>query len=473
MKLFYLTYKITLFTAMLAAISIIMIVYASFATKDISIALVYLFWLFSAFIIIRIAFPKKEQITSFKVFLFTFSVYLIYMILTDLVYVNNPFTDYFIAQDQRGFFLRVSEYSKSSRYIGPNFFDVYSTRVQQGTGFDFTSWLYGRLSYLLGGSNSLTYQKILVVWFSAMIVPFLYNTSKYYFDSHYSKIIAITFGLFSYNFVYSALFLRDMPIALFMAIGFYIINGNFNIKKLVVLILLSLITWTFRPSHGFFYLIFAMVYLMRPELTGNKFFLGTYRFIIIAFVISYFVVSNALNFSDSTINTALRYYEYSDSNIQEGGLGGSFYHSLPTFLKPVFRVITSQLNPFPFTSGIYTVHVNEPQGGQVQYLSFPYISAGIFWFVIIGLLFYGMLNKRIRDRVPSKLLFGFLIALLLLLTAASASHSVRRLLGVYPIMYLNAVYIINIIPSIKRKLIIDRILLVYFIPSLLLVLLRL
>src|SRR5690606_4543672 len=225
--------------------------------------------LFTTFLISL--FSEKQEINNIlSVFNISFCTYLNFMLITDLIYVTDPTETFFWAYDSLHFWERMTYFSQHKEYIGPHFFDFTQSAVKNGTGMDYMGWLFGRISYALGGDNPLVFHKLIIVWCAALINVFIYKSARHFFTSKTSLILTLTYAVFSYNFIYSAVLLRDIQVALIFTIGIYIILGKFRLLNLFILFLMAALAWIFRPAHGLFYLFFILVYIYNPYTIKSK-----------------------------------------------------------------------------------------------------------------------------------------------------------------------------------------------------------
>src|SRR5690554_2745191 len=101
----------------LLSISLLLIYLAG--NFDISIPFYLIFWIFIGNIIISNTFKKENRSTSKKIFYLSFFVYVIFMILTQVSYIDNPFTTYFHSPDSASFYKDVFSLSQNGKYDGP------------------------------------------------------------------------------------------------------------------------------------------------------------------------------------------------------------------------------------------------------------------------------------------------------------------------------------------------------------------
>src|SRR5699024_1065430 len=103
--------------------------------------------------------------------------------------------------------------------------------------------------------------KLQLVFLTSLIVVFLYNISCIYLDRSKAWIIAVTYGLFTHLFFYSAVFIRDIHISFVYIAGFYVLlSPGKDLRKLLLLGGLFLLASLFRLQHGIFFLTFIGVY---------------------------------------------------------------------------------------------------------------------------------------------------------------------------------------------------------------------
>ena len=418
---------------------------------DISIPFFIVVWLIFGNLIIYISFKKDNFSISRQIFYVTFFIYLGYMLLTKLFYIENPFLNWFYVSDPVSFYTRIFNFCKRDVYYGVGLLDFGNQAViDRGTALYYLGWVVGRISYFIGGINSPVIHNIVVVWCMSMINVFLYNTSRYFLDKQKSKDIALTYGIFSYSLIFSSVLLRDQHVALLIAIGFYIILGNFSIKKLIVLIALAVITFTFRPTHGIYYLLLLLYYLYVP--------LKRYKYSIIPFSVIVFILfityGIRTEFSENLIDRSQTYSEFHEHQAANAGGAAKLYGVLPSFLHPPTRIIQSQINPFMLlrVTKSYSGHDNTV---QYQYLSYAASIGDFLWFVIWVLILYGFHDKYLKKSIPKNLFLTFLLAMILLILAGFSSFDNRRLLGVYPIIYLTAMIILFNLTKVRRKRIVD------------------
>tara|TARA_R110001606_G_scaffold384411_1_gene547276 strand:+ start:8502 stop:9866 length:1365 start_codon:yes stop_codon:yes gene_type:complete len=418
---------------------------------DISIPFFVFFWLIIGNLIIYSSFSKENFINSQRIFYVTFFTYLGFMLLTKIFYIDNPFSDYFYVPDPISFYERIFIFSQSNVYTGANLLDFNNLNViNHGTGLYYLGWAIGRISYAIGGINSPVIHNIVVVWGMAMINVFLYNISRYFLDKQKSEVIAIAYGIFSYSLIFSSVLLRDQHVAFLIAIGFYIILGSFSVKKIILLLALAVITFIFRPTHGVYYLLLIVFYLYIP--------LKKYKALIVLFsVIVLFLFirfAKGSEFGENLVDRSQTYTEFHEEKATKAGGAAKLYGALPSFLHPPTRIFQSQINPFSLLR-VTVVKKKLTNTMQYQYLSYAVSIGDFLWFVIWVIILYGLRKKYLRKSIPNSLFFAFLLAMTLLVLGGFSSFDNRRLLGVYPIIYLTAMIILFNLTKVRRKIIVN------------------
>ena len=112
---------------------------------------------------------------------------------------------------------------------------------------------------------------------------------------------------------------------------------------------------------------------------------------------------------------------------------GSKINKLPVLAKLLIKPAASQIQPFPFYKAISMFKSN-------SILLFPTITAAIYWYytwisIIISSLLLLKAPQQIK-KVKIELVILFLISLLYILIVSTIAGDIRRLLPVYPIIFI-------------------------------------
>ncbi|MBC9798486.1 hypothetical protein, partial [Sinomicrobium weinanense] len=259
--------------------------------NNIAVFIVTGLWFLLGVLLIKISFPRVNRHESYRLWLLFFTIYYLYMIITNYVYVRDPNSDFFFHFDSLDFYTVTDSLIRQK--VNLEMFDWEFYRIKNYPGFAFLSWLLGRIANMMGEVNSIVLQKTQIVFTCAMTIIFLYNIGRLYLPHKRTWIIAVTFGLLTHIFAFSGTYTRDPHILLFFVIGFYIFMSEWKFRNLILLVLVGFLVAQFRMQHGLFFIAFISAYLfVRIKKFKNKiasFLLG------IVFIMG-FVASIVFNF---------------------------------------------------------------------------------------------------------------------------------------------------------------------------------
>ena len=271
----------------------------------------------------------------------------------------------------------------------------------------------------------------------------------------------LLFSVFSYFLLYSCFIVRDIVIAYLFVEALRIVLGKFNFKNLGVLLLLIILSIGIRLQSGLFMTLYFVLYIYNAaKQTKYKVLANTIFIVVLA--AAFIALSSSVIYEDSLTDLAEHQEETVERQQEIGGLFNMFF-KLPFGIRQIAIMFFSQIAPFPpygvlaeahnFTEATIGLHV---------------IICEIFWFLISYSLIICLFNKKTRFVLSNFdfFLLGVAAALLLLLTV---HPDIRRMIPVYPIIYLSYIKIAETLPRskmsrIKGGLIVSYIflLLVYF-----------
>lgn len=429
-------------------------VIAALVENSLAVLVFTFLWLFLGILIINISFPKINRNRSYKLYLLFFAIYYLFMLVTNYAYVSDPYQDFFYHIDSRNFYGDIDSILQYDS--GSEMYDRVLTVSRHWKGFGIISWFTGRVAYLIGEVNNIIIQKLQVVFLASMTVVFLYNMSRIHLGHIQSWAIAVSFGLLTHVFVFSGVLSRDLHITFLYTAGFYIVLSKWSVRNLIILILLCFLAWQFRMQHGIFFITFIGVYMfLHIRNYRNKM---ASVFLAAVFIISAlsFAVFNFESYRKSTLGEIEHYQEYHEEMRAEAtGLTANI-NRFPAAVRPVFNIIISQIYPYPVYRGLYVGPINE-----YQYLKFPLCIAEVYWILVWGVLFYGVFQKKMRKAIPLNVKYILMLAILLIIAAGSASYELRRVMCVYPAVYLSAALIYYQLDKRKRQIVVRRVGLFY------------
>ena len=124
------------------------------------------------------------------------------------------------------------------------------------------------------------------------------------------------------------------------------------------------------------------------------------------------------------------------ASVASAGSIGVLLNKLPFPLSYVAKVLFGQLQPFPLYMAI-----DKP----------AYAISGIFWPFIFIIMFYAVMKKNIRVLIDTKVKYLLIVAITILFLMSSEPMA-RRMMSVYPIIYITSLYLFFSVPrnEIKR-----------------------
>lgn len=315
----------------------------------------------------------------------------------------------------------------------------------------FSYWRYGDLpgyafyigsiayigEHFLDGNNLLLQFLGSVLWGSFLSIV-IYKIFLLFFDSKQAFKKVLYFSLLSVVFATSFVFLRDIIITFFYALIFYICLKKFSFSGLLKLIFIVFIVWQIRIEHGLFIIIFICYYIYK-RYKHNKIIL--YLIVLSALIVIVFLFRDYFLHSFSTIE---RY------GIRGEGMAlevddslGKILFKLPFPVKEIAIFITSQIRPFPPWSGFASSSTN-----FFAYIvnSLPMIYT-LYWFIVVFSMFKWILVDKRFKLLPVDIKYLMMICVLFLFIVTQGSSGLRRIMCVYPFIYL----VFSIIKAEKIK----------------------
>lgn len=367
---------------------------------------------------------QKEQRT---LWLSSFVLFFIYTLVSHS-YVGNPFTSYFISSDQITFYTQASTLSSLSyRQIVERCFTEFEYSDASGA-FALFAILF-KIGKALGETDILLFLKSHVVFLSSLIPVMIYKIIIA-FNSNIRNLHKpiLLFAIFSPIFILSAQLMRDIHICfLFTILAYVAIRPKFPLRILVMLIIIA-ITYTFRIENGMFATIFFAIPAYSLYKKGG--ILGKMMIVIIAITL---FVSIASAIFETMTNTLTGYTERNLEEASAGSLGAKL-DNLPFPLNSISKTAFAQLLPFPVW-----LRMTEP----VPYIWLMVVECftPLYWIPIILSTFVWW--WKYRKKWDYKILLFFYISILYLLVCTTGEINTRRLLAVYPLIFIAYIVVKN------------------------------
>ena len=366
-------------------------------------------------------------------------VTLIYTASAFIVSRNYLNGDYFLVPD-------ASQYTQWIKLLQPedDYFDMVMSNYLGLLDKDSLHEVFVRIICIFGnkylGGATVYYLTLTHTFFGILAILAIFRTLLYFFDNKDSYKYALVFAFCSQFFFYSNVIIRDIVIAFCFARGVEIIMGEFKFKKLIPLLLLCIIAMGVRLYSGLFMLSFVAIFFVK-KIEKTK-----WRFIIVpAFVIfaAALVVAGVFsNLYEQTLED-LQYYQEFDAAGASDGLSSRLL-ALPSGLKEIVMFFYSQFMPFPFYSFLEPVKNGTQLWESLICTVYPIWWYLVFYSFFILFFFY----SGYKQVTLEKKLFIILCFINILINTAQID--VRRMMPIYPFLYIMSLYMRKDVFNQKR-----------------------
>lgn len=381
-----------------------------------------------------------------------FIIYSWLLIVTQVYFIDNPDITYFNHIDAVESF-----YNKAVIQVGPtqwnNFIESTLLASFYGDYPLFALWInmWKMIGLDLGVSmaNMRLFLRLQDLLFASGVLTLigLYFKEIRYSNKKIDKYCTL-FGLFSYLFLTSVVFTRDLHIAFFYTfLGYYCLSPIKHKFIYLKFCLLSLVCFGLRPENGMFALVFPVFYTIRNTPPTIK--LIIYGFIVLGACLAMGIVERFYELQES--------YNERTELVAGGGLY-SLFNSLPFPLNVLFNLCYFLIMPYPLTMYLIDEHISWL---GLFSLGMPFINL----MIITSVGYY--VNSHIKDY---KILYFFILTLMYILMCCNVEPNVRRSFAVMPSLFMLFGYVKPYISQKKYKsmLIMDNIFIVILnIPAIL------
>lgn len=396
---------------------VVLFVTDSFATFGLSIMILLMLSLISFLL-------KGEKFRYiYTTMLCTYSIYMLFAILHYFQFIDNE----------------IDPNADELRYFVPFVDNIIDKNVA------FTDLLYESLSYnrgehysylfyiggvalfsekYLGGYNLM--QVILSSQFLACIYSiFIFKIISIYIKEDVAVKCTLFYMLCTPIVMYSVSVLRDLPIALSYLIGLIVILKNTKFKSgICILLILSSLIMSLRLEHGLFFVLLILIYIY-IKLNRFKILFG-----VIAIVCVVGFIAIIQNTFITLLDTVSTFNEYTKEHANSTGLAMKLI-SLPSPIKEVACSLFSQIFPIPPWAGFIDGVKSFPD----FIFSFFSMIKTVCWFYIIFFVVKNIFKYYDSIR-PYNWGYLMLVALLLIVACSSEYYESRRIMCMYPIIYL-------------------------------------
>jgi len=366
--------------------------------------------------------PGKQRKDGFSLFAIVFCLYISIAYIVSLSFSGHQF--FYVSDSMR----YIADYlGRTSFFFSTqDFYDCYFSFSDSNILFNaYLNEMAMIMNHHFGGMTVYS-MTLCITMFGVYSSIFMYRIFLRHFDSKKAFRYVLIFSLCSPFFLYSTVIIRDILICFLYIVAFDIIDRKFSVTGLILLIAVMLLAWGVRLYSGIFISAFIWYYIfLSVRRTAFKAF-GTVLTIFLGIVALSAVLGSALYVQ--TTEDLMGFEELS----MERSAGGvvSRLMSLPPGISNLAIVFFTMIRPLP-PLAVYE--------GVASFSNFTIASlsliSGFFWFVTFYMfVFMLVFNHQFKRMDFEKLLMLGICFLFLFVNAAHPDF--RRMLPVYPALYL-------------------------------------
>lgn len=270
--------------------------------------------------------------------------------------------------------------------------------------------------------------------FGILTIQTVYRILNQFLQSNKVFKYTLVYAFCSLVFLYSGIIVRDIVIAFGYALCVEIIIRPFKISGIIKLAIIMILCMGIRLYSGYFVSFFILYYVFFNVKSGvAKLFLYPIVFVALATVATSAFYDNI---KEQTFDEIDKYsqWQYDVASTTDGF--SSKLRSLPPVLSNVALSLYSQINPLPPYSTLRDRNITAAQAYMGSLLT---VSAIWWYFISFGLLYLLFLKGGFK-RIGKKNIILLAIAWLLIFVSCTMHVDIRRLMPVYPIIYMIFLY---------------------------------
>lgn len=366
--------------------------------------------------------PQKQRSRGMHLLAIVFSIYVSVAYIASLSFSKSEF--FYVSDSMR----YIESYIKSKTFIysQQDFYDCYFRFSDSNLLFNaYLNEMALIMNKYFGGMTVYGMTLCLTI-FGVLSSLILYKIFLRHFNETYAYNQVLIFSLCSQFFLYSTVIVRDVVICFLYLVAFDIIDRKFSLKGFLMLFVVMLLAWGVRLYSGVFLGAFIWYYLYTKMSNGSARFVGKFLAILFGVIIAVAIIGSSL--MEQTTEELEVYEELSQAR-SAGGIASRLM-KLPPGISHLCIVFYTMIRPLPPFSPF--VGVESFSNFSIATLSF---ISGFFWFVCFyTYTFLAIFNHQLKKLDSNKLL---LLGIVFLFLLANTSHpDVRRMLPVFPIIYL-------------------------------------
>ena len=304
-----------------------------------------------------------------------------------------------------------------------------------------------KISTVVGADLYLSLQGSIMI-FAALNSAVLYSIFREVaFTKQQARLYALLSSLLSVQFLMATYIVRDMPITLSMSLLILLFLKKFSVKNLITMMLLIGFISTIRLASGLFSLFFLIGKLYLTFSSHRR-----YRIPIIGLAVILAVgLASRIQSSRDYINYKYESYTNKEASADDGNSTVSQFNSLPHGPRELIKAAYNQVMPIPVWRRMIS---KETRVEALNISNFPELSATYFRYLVLIylVLFFYFGNMSLLGQQRQSYWILFIIAVFwMCVNSTSLGH--RRVMGVYPILYIAAALTRNTLtPNTKRKI---------------------
>lgn len=424
-------------TISLLIIALLVVSFISFIVESLPILYAGFFTLIVG-VLLSYCNNRSDIYYSKRLFYIVFIIYYICAFIISFVFDKSQF--FYMSDPMKDIDMVNSTPSFDSPTILGYLYLCYFELADNNALFNICLNLYSNMGRDLFGQIPVFYITQMITAFGVWSSVLIYKLIRYYFDSRQSFKYALSFCLLSCFFLYSSVIVRDIVICFFFLAGFNIALSEYKTWKLILLVLILFIIWGIRLYSGLFFSVIVFLYVYK-NIRRTK-----WKFVLIPLLIIGVIWGLAQSGAiiEQSSEELSNYQEFSEGRNVQGGLSNSF-NGLPVGIKQVVMLLFSQFLPFP----PYSVLLEASTVPQF-FLGTICAVNSVWWFfvfytMIVLLFFRGNITK-----LPFELLYSLGISIVFIILN-TAQIDIRRMMPVYPLLYLVYLYIRNGVSSLTIR----------------------
>lgn len=279
--------------------------------------------------------------------------------------------------------------------------------------------------------------------FGIISINILFKILSRKFDATKAKKYTLYFAFLSPFFTYSVVIMRDIIIACIYIYIIDLILKEFKYVNVLRILTVIVLCVGIRLYSGLFALVFLVFYIYK-KISSSKYSKISLIVVGLAFVIiagQHIVGSDIFRQSSDELTS---YVEY-DADRSSGF--SSKLVSLPMGFKEIAMSLYSQVHPFPFYDMIRLA-----KNASIFYLTIIKSISTLWWYyVFFGFIYALFIKKYIKRLSFTQLFLTGIIFLYIILN--SVQIDVRRIMAIYPLIYLMylQIYELYYSPSVLRQ----------------------